>query len=99
MSRSKKPVGSISATSPPQVLSNLKAHDFFVSEGGYIGLCPCGALVGDLVCVVLGSEVPLVLRPKGEEYLLVGGAYVHGIMDGEAMAEAERIGHQDFTLV
>ncbi|MCJ1245757.1 hypothetical protein MMC30_002961 [Trapelia coarctata] len=87
------------AATTTQVLSNLKVHDFFVSEKKYIGLCPCGTAVGDPICIIFGSEVPLVLRPKGDEYLLVGGAYVHGIMDGEAMVEAERIGYRGFTLV
>lgn len=81
-----------------QILSNLKAYNFFVSGKEHIGLCPCGAALGDLICIVLGSEVPLVLRSSGSEYLLVGGAYVHGIMDGEAMAKAKRIGYKEFIL-
>jgi hypothetical protein len=88
------------AAATTQVLGNLRAHDFFLSEGRSIGLCPCGSAVGDLLCIIsLGSEVPLVLRPKGGEFLLVGGAYVHGIMDGEATAEAEGTGCRGFTLV
>ena len=82
-----------------QVLSNVKVHDFLISERKRMGLCPRGTVIGDLICIVLGSEVPLVLRPSAEEYLLVGAAYVHGIMDGEAMAEAETIGWRDFTLI
>lgn len=77
------------AAATTQVLGNLRAHDFFLSEGRSVGFCPCGGAVSDLLCIVLGSEVPLVLRPKGDGFLLVGGAYVHGIMDGEAMAGAE----------
>jgi hypothetical protein len=58
----------------------------FLSEKGYVGLAPKHALPGDKVCVILGAIVPYVLRRVGEEgFELVGEAYVHGIMDGEAM--------------
>jgi hypothetical protein len=52
--------------------------------------------IGDQVFLVFGSPVPLVLRSLpssmneilgsfvGQWYNLVGYAYVHGIMDGEA---------------
>lgn len=64
----------------------------FVTEGGRLGLGPGKMRDGDIVVVVCGAEVPLVLRPVQEEgmaedglFELVGEAYVHGIMDGEAM--------------
>ena len=42
---------------------------------------------GDRICIFLGSRVPHVIRPYGnEEYTLVGPCYLHGVMDGEAMA-------------
>ncbi|MCJ1437038.1 hypothetical protein MMC27_006423 [Xylographa pallens] len=41
---------------------------------------------GDVVCVVLGGEVPYVIRPKKNgHYLFVGECYVHGLMDGQAL--------------
>jgi hypothetical protein len=58
---------------------------FFVSRSGYMGLCPPGTREGDLVCVVLGCDMPLVLRPYEEGYQLVGRSYVYGIMHGEAV--------------
>jgi len=58
----------------------------FMSEKGYVGLAPKHALPGDKICVILGAIVPYVLRRVVEEgFELVGEAYVHGIMDGEAM--------------
>ncbi|KAI5920639.1 heterokaryon incompatibility protein-domain-containing protein [Camillea tinctor] len=56
----------------------------FSTRNGYLGLGPdCRA--GDLVCLLFGGEVPFVLRPKDGHYQLVGDAYVHGIMEGEAI--------------
>ncbi|RYO87695.1 hypothetical protein DL766_009692 [Monosporascus sp. MC13-8B] len=41
---------------------------------------------GDCVCIILGCEVPMVLRPSSEEaFRLVGPCYVHGTMDGEVI--------------
>lgn len=43
---------------------------------------------GDEIVLVKGGMVPLVLRARGEgRWKLVGDAYVHGIMHGEAFDE------------
>jgi hypothetical protein len=44
---------------------------------------------GDLVCVVLGCDVPLILRPIGDYHELIGDCYVDGIMEGQAMADLD----------
>ncbi|KAI3317242.1 heterokaryon incompatibility protein-domain-containing protein [Xylariaceae sp. AK1471] len=53
------------------------------------GLAPQGSKVSDIVCILFGCSVPVVLsRNSGENrslYKVVGEAYVHGMMDGEAM--------------
>ncbi|RFU25488.1 hypothetical protein B7463_g10850, partial [Scytalidium lignicola] len=43
----------------------------------------------DLVCIILGCDVPLVLRQTGDYYKLIGDCYVDGIMQGEAMKYLE----------
>jgi hypothetical protein len=63
-------------------------YDFrpFLSKKGYIGLAPEFAAPGDTICVILGAIAPYVLRKISDGgFKLVGEAYVHGIMDGEAM--------------
>lgn len=41
---------------------------------------------GDLVAIIQGMQVPVIIRHKHRgRYVLVGEAYVDGIMDGEAM--------------
>jgi hypothetical protein len=58
----------------------------FISEKGYVGLAPEDSKPGDVICVIIGAIVPYVLRKlPEEEFQLIGEAYVHGIMDGEAM--------------
>lgn len=50
------------------------------------GLAPQGCKVSDIVCILLGCSVPVVLsRDRGSLYKIVGEAYVHGMMDGQAM--------------
>lgn len=55
-----------------------------------IGLTPPKAEVGDVVCIILGLQVPYLLRWCGSKnaYELVGECYVHGVMFGEALAGA-----------
>ncbi|KAK4205434.1 putative heterokaryon incompatibility protein [Triangularia verruculosa] len=75
---------------------------FFWTEDGHFGSGPMDAKVGDDVWVVLGSLVPLVLRPITETEdcrQLVGHAYVHGIMDGEAVSDMDGEGKREVYLV
>lgn len=54
------------------------------------GLAPRGCEVSDIVCILLGCSVPVILS-RGRSrplYKIVGEAYVHGMMDGEAMEMA-----------
>jgi hypothetical protein len=56
----------------------------FLSSGGHIGLAPARVEVEDCICIMFGSPVPYVLRASTEgRFVLIGEAYVHGIMDGE----------------
>lgn len=55
----------------------VAARRFFVTQGGYFGLAPKAARIGDLICVLLGGRVPYVLRSNDRgEYILVGEWYV-----------------------
>ncbi|GLA76942.1 hypothetical protein AtubIFM55763_008820 [Aspergillus tubingensis] len=58
-----------------------------ISSKGYIGLVPAKAQEGDHICVLYGCSVPVILRKKGDHYVLIGESYVHGIMDGEALSQ------------
>ncbi|KAF3035186.1 hypothetical protein E8E11_004011 [Didymella keratinophila] len=60
---------------------------FMVTRTGRIGFIPKDALEDDVIAVLTGGRVPIVLRPKDGYYNVVGDAYVHGIMDGEAIED------------
>ncbi|KAI1091292.1 HET-domain-containing protein [Rostrohypoxylon terebratum] len=67
----------------------------FRTAGGHLGCGTTSCEVGDSIWIVQGSRVPLILRPTtfgiGEEitYNLVGGTYLHGFMQGEALEGRE----------
>ena len=58
---------------------------FFVTAAGRMGLGPRCMQPEDIVVVLRGGKMPFVLRKKDDSYWLLGEAYVHGIMDGEAV--------------
>ncbi|KAI1164739.1 hypothetical protein F5B18DRAFT_234256 [Nemania serpens] len=62
----------------------------FRTEKRFVGLGPAATRVGDSVCVLLGGQMLYVLRPAaGDRHEFIGECYVHGLMDGEALGEAE----------
>jgi hypothetical protein len=69
----------------------MENQTFFITKSGYIGIVPPDTSPGDRVWVFKGGNVPFVMRDAGAEgkdqpqLTLVGDAYVHEIMDGEAM--------------
>ncbi|KAH7239795.1 heterokaryon incompatibility protein-domain-containing protein [Fusarium solani] len=79
--------------------SSMFAHGMhlrpFVTEKGYLGLGSQDLQEGDTVWVVPRSRVPLIFRRVRDagsvsDYHceLVGGAYLHGFMDGRALLTA-----------
>jgi Heterokaryon incompatibility protein (HET) len=58
-----------------------------ISKGGYIGLAPSSTLPGDKICVLHGFHAPAILRARADNaYAFIGDAYIHALMDGEAVA-------------
>jgi Heterokaryon incompatibility protein (HET) len=74
--------------------------NFFISPKGYIGLAHRNARYSDKICILLGASVPFILREEDDHYLLVGEAYVHGLMDGEAieMMQREEVEVQNISI-
>lgn len=75
---------------------------FFKTHRGYFGQASGASEMGDVVAILYGCPFPVMIRPCGtyivnpteamNTYTLVGHAYVHGLMDGEAM---EALSHND----
>ena len=88
------------------VMSN---REFFIAKDGddddgqktsYMGITMGVPRAGDCVCILLGGDTPFIMRPKGDEWQYVADAYVHGIMDGEAMSKPQESGFEytDFVV-
>jgi hypothetical protein len=66
------------------------------------GLAPSEAQENDLICLLVGCTVPVVLRPDGKYYEVIGEAFVYSKMDGEAGPDLDedvsKPGIHEFTL-
>ncbi|KAK1596663.1 heterokaryon incompatibility protein-domain-containing protein [Colletotrichum navitas] len=68
------------------VFSHAVHLKLFKTLKGYIGAGSESLQEDDSVWIVPGSRVPLIFRKDGpDHHRLVGGAYVHGLMHGEAL--------------
>ena len=73
------------------------------NEHECVGIGPDFTEPGDLICILLGCDAPVLLWKKGEEgkYMFVGEADVLGFMDGQGMdgLQAGKYTLVDFDLV
>jgi hypothetical protein len=56
----------------------------FISETGLLGLAPEIVTIGDSISILLGCQLPIMLRQEGDRYSYLGEASV-GYMYGKAM--------------
>ena len=66
----------------------LPGRTFFTTREGYIGLCSASASPGDQICVTLGSNCPLLIRPaplKPGCYHVGGAVFVYDLMNAEGI--------------
>ncbi|KAK8093282.1 HET-domain-containing protein [Apiospora kogelbergensis] len=63
-----------------------KQRRLITTKDGYMGLAPRDTRVGDRILILQGYCAPIVARP-GQRWRVVGDAYIHGIMEGEAFDE------------
>lgn len=91
---------------PPQTLEylrivrntvwNRRVFKAALDDGSVrIGLIPKQAEVGDQICILWGCSVPVVLRANdddkyGQSWTLIGEAFVHGLMNGEAFTDEKK---------
>ena len=74
---------------------------FLTTQQGYVGWAPCLTRKGDKIFVLLGCRTPVILRPQGDSFRLIGECYIHGVMNGEVIDELEagKCQLQDVTIV
>jgi hypothetical protein len=80
----------------------LEGRVFFILANGYFGVGPDGMEEGDTVAIFRGCKTPFILRQargkKESMWRILGDAYVHGIMRGEAV-RMDGVGDRNFLLV
>jgi len=81
--------------------SKSKYRKMIFTQKGYLGLAPPETMEDDIVCVLLGGNMPFILRPEGSYHTFIGECYVHEIMDGEVLdvAQTRLIQPQKFSLL
>ncbi|CAO2653350.1 Nn.00g027610.m01.CDS01 [Neocucurbitaria sp. VM-36] len=62
---------------------SLKGRRLATTDTGYIAMVPGSVQKGDVVAVLLGCNFPVLLRPHGDYFRVLGECYVHGLMDGQ----------------
>ncbi|KAI3318848.1 HET-domain-containing protein, partial [Xylariaceae sp. AK1471] len=98
---SRRDVGSIERVHvfSDHVFQAIARRKFFISRKGYMGLAPLGVEPGDCICVFAGGRTPFIVRAVQQNPVqltsrfvcrLLGDSYVHGLMDGEAIALVDK---------
>ncbi|KAI1621075.1 heterokaryon incompatibility protein-domain-containing protein [Exophiala viscosa] len=61
----------------------------FTTSNGMLGLCPWTAKKGDTIALLLGGNVPYLLRRQSNttQFSFIGECFVLGIMEGELLRE------------
>lgn len=82
-----------------QTVRDCDGLKFSITKRGFMALVPVAAKADDRICVFRGQSVPFLLRGEGGAHgcLLIGDAYVHGIMSGQAL-ELEGVSEVDIVL-
>jgi len=78
-------VGKMKSVRNTSVMDYCADRRFFLTGAGRVGIGPRCMQPADIVVVLRGGSNPFILRKRSDSYWLLGAAYVHGIMDGEAV--------------
>jgi hypothetical protein len=67
-------------------INAIESRRFAITRCAFMGLFPTETQKGDMVYVLLGADVPFVVRHMDDVgNVIVGECYVHGIMKGETV--------------
>lgn len=69
-------------------LYSISGWRYCETQAGFMGFAPVGARVGDLICILKDSEVPVILRasPNNSYFTFVSTAFIVDMMNGEMSA-------------
>jgi hypothetical protein len=80
------------------VVSACEGRRLFRMQNGAYGLGPSCLREDDIIVEFVGAGTPYALRPRGENYLLLGQVYIDEIMYGEPV-ERDVVELQEFCLI
>ena len=82
-----------------EMMLNMFTCKIAITKNRRLGLVPKSAKSGDVVAILMGGDVPILLRPDPSDgrYTFVGECYMHGFMVGQALVEARRHAWPDYT--
>lgn len=70
-----------------------RGHAIFETTTGWLGVAPNHLKRDDVLVLISGTRMPAVLRPvsgtRERKFMVVGTAYVYGMMDGEMWDEGD----------
>jgi hypothetical protein len=70
----------------------LKDRRLFITMHDRIGLGPTNLVQSDVLAILLGLDMPLILRQTDDNsYRIIGNAYIGGVMDGELFKRCQKI--------
>ncbi|KAH7473185.1 hypothetical protein FOMA001_g12636 [Fusarium oxysporum f. sp. matthiolae] len=76
----------------PRSQLSVFQYQTFHTETDLVGHARVDVRVGDVLCVLLGGNMPFILRPLDDGgFGYVGQVFVHGIMDGEALQQGREL--------
>lgn len=58
----------------------------FYTKNGHLGVGPMAMRSGDIFSILFAARPPFILRPVGDQYTLVGEAYLYELMHGEVIS-------------
>jgi hypothetical protein len=70
----------------------------FVTDSRHMGLGPKTLELDDIVALIYECIYPVILRPEGDHYRVLGVAYIDGIMYGEAVHKHKTEGRSDMRF-
>jgi hypothetical protein len=64
--------------------AGLSGNRLMKTRGGLLGTVPRHTDIGDIIAVLAACDMPMVLRPNGKHYEVLGSCFVEGLMHGES---------------
>ncbi|KAE9363203.1 HET-domain-containing protein [Stipitochalara longipes BDJ] len=72
-------------------LDSVCEHTLVLLSSGHIGRTPYYIEDEDIVVWFAGAHRPMVVRPVGKNYIIIGSAHIHGIKEGDVWEDKEDV--------